>query len=197
MSSPAHAHIYWEAFRNRVFELISRAHACMRCEVGDAMDEPEITGRVAQAVQAILMEDDTYRLISVHEDEPLNQSNRFGKQRLKPDLKFTLTVVPRPQFIFEAKRLRMPDKPITIYLGQEGLGRFLDNRYPCPHDEGGMMGYVQTHSCTHWLDQIHVQYPLQITDNCAWSTHERQGQSGDTLRIYHLLLDFTSVSHCT
>jgi len=91
---------------------------------------------------------------SVHDDPPVNDGRRKGKQRKRVDLRIdSAHSTPRARYRFEAKRLGK-GHPVTIYLGSEGLGCFLRGDYAREEDEAGMLGYVQFGDLESWGRKI-------------------------------------------
>jgi hypothetical protein len=145
---------------------------------------------------------------SIHDDPPLNVSDRQGTRRPRVDIEFErVNRGPRPRLRFEAKRLgiRHPTGP---YLGNDGLGCFTSGKYPLTHPEAGMLGYVQSGGETSWaanLESALRQTPARYstTEEKAWepfpitsallhtyrSRHHCQTMA-EELQIFHTLLRF-------
>ena len=91
---------------------------------------------------------------SVHDDPPVNDGRRKGKQRKRVDLRTDFgRYHPRARFRFEAKRLGKRHLAKT-YLGVKGLGCFLCGDYAKEEDEAGMLDYVQTGNLEDWGKRI-------------------------------------------
>jgi hypothetical protein len=148
------------------------------------------------------------RLFSIHEDSPVSGGARKGRKRRRIDIRIdSLECFPRTRFRFEAKRLGRRN-PVTQYVGQEGLGRFLTGEYARDEDEAGMLGYVQGSAPAEWALQIAASFvdPLDILlappglkwqlapfpggpDHTYCSRHSR-ASVGRPVNIYHSLLLF-------
>jgi hypothetical protein len=146
----------------------------------------------------------------ITDQAPVNVPNRVGKERPKIDIEVESSECRnRPVFHFEAKRLRRDDShSVSDYLGSNGLGCFIEERYARTGDEGGMLGYVQSESPRHWAEAIERKLQrdpnnkYRLTDNGAWTPirltpalehtystrHNRPALRNIT--IYHTLLDF-------
>ena len=92
------------------------------------------------------------------------------------------------------------------YTGPEGMGCFTEGLYAAEYDEAAMIGYVQSHTLSHWKEQLqksmmkkegslYLKAPLCDEMVIAgfpleWvSEHARKGEKNGSIRIYHLLLD--------
>ena len=80
------------------------------------------------------------------EETRVHDPTRLGKRRCRIDIEILKSQEgPRPRFRFEAKRLHDTTSRHD-YLGDDGLGCFLDGRYAKEDDIAGMLGYVQADS---------------------------------------------------
>jgi hypothetical protein len=95
----------------------------------------------------------------------------------------------------------------SYYLGEEGLGCFINGVYAKDFDEAGMLGYVQCDTLDQWVERLKLaiendaksdnklllkspQREIQIIDEVSqeWvSEHNRN--TGRSISIYHILLD--------
>lgn len=141
---------------------------------------------------------------SVAEQQPINAKDKTGKRRPKIDIEIERhTRGPRPRLSFEAKRLGRGNGP-GDYLGEEGLGAFLDQYYPTTHEEAGMLGYMQEGTCEIWAGKLaaalagkRAEYKLSETGdwrdveglapNMAFQTNHVISEGG-TLLVLHVLL---------
>jgi hypothetical protein len=133
--------------------LVNRSHQILKLGY-DLLDpsslatseEEVITGRLTKAMQDSL-EDLEAPLWMKHfwavEETRVNDGEREGKHRRRIDIEvIEQRRGPRPRFRFEAKRLRDSESR-REYLGNDGLGCFLDGRYAASDPDAGMLGYVQ------------------------------------------------------
>ncbi len=131
-------------------------------------EEPAITGLLTAAMDAFLDNPHSPKWTerySVQDERHLNDSERQGKCRLRVDLELASSRYrPRPRFQIEAKRMRHPENAsLSAYLGVDGLGAFLRNDYAKDEPWAGMMGYVQSATGEHWVNQIRAR--LLAPDN--------------------------------
>jgi hypothetical protein len=173
--------------------------------------EPEISGDLAQAIDDVLSErvKPWMDKFSVHDDPPVHDGRRKGNRRKRLDLRIDSgSFHPRARFRFEAKRLGKRHL-VTVYLGAEGLGRFLRGDYAREDDHAGMLGYVQSGDLQSWgkeiavtLDAAPAEYKVDISLPFALvalsSTSSLQGYRsrhnrstvGRTILIDHILMWF-------
>ncbi len=216
MAGPSRAWFdpYWAAFRRDVHELLAWGYGDARGRITPNSEEEEITGFIAEAIQGRLNAPsapewcDRY---NVKDNPPVSDDGRTGKRRKRPDLVLEFSYSrPRRQYVFEAKRLRMPNYPVSGYIGEEGLQCFLHEEYASHFFEVGMLGYVQSNSVEFWTDRLRNalsrnarrRSTVRLRDSMPyakvidsfpleWSSlHERN--SGRPITIYHLFLDCLS-----
>jgi hypothetical protein len=178
----------------------------------NAAEEEDITGALAEAMTEFLASPDspgwrTY--YAVHEEPRVRSKKRRGKRRLRLDIQVEFTGGSRPRFSFEAKRLRAQDaKSLSNYFGKEGLGCFVSGSYANDSDEAGMLGYIQSHSSSHWVSELQAGLKKR-KKKCEWvettgwlhivvaedlshtykSSHTRASLN-KPLVVYHTLLEF-------
>ena len=144
---------------------------------------------------------------SVMENRPIEKEGCEGKYRPQPDLIIEGNMRGRPEYVFEAKRLKTPGFGIGKYLGNDGLGCFLSGKYAARYDEAAMLGYVQSDSPGYWQKEtqekinqrkvslLSVRQAAEIINDLpnAWlSIHKRDGMKR-SISIYHILLDFRGI----
>jgi hypothetical protein len=173
--------------------------------------EPAITGFLVEAIDNVLGDraKSWMRFFSVHDDPPVNDGRRKGKQRKRVDLRIdSAHFTPRARYRFEAKRLGKRH-PVTTYLGAEGLGCFLRGDYAKEEDEAGMLGYVQAGEPEHWRVKIRDElskspsiYDVQPSSPVSPSPNPSKGSLityrslhnratvGRSIVIIHVLLKF-------
>jgi hypothetical protein len=145
------------------------------------------------------------------EDNPVPGEGRTGKRRMRIDIIIEATrPKPRPKYIFEAKRLCRPNHGISKYVGEEGIMRFIRDRYAADCPEVVMVGYVQTDAAAYWVVELEKQFSqssagqLRLTDELnkvsiisdfadEWSSCHRR-LSGTPIVIFHLLLDCSATA---
>lgn len=201
------------AFLIRVHEVLEGGYRRLNYIAFAQVDEPAITGELRAAMNAYLRDyaaPDWADHFSVHDDPPVDDVNRKGKNRNRIDIRVD-SATPRPgsSFAFEAKRLT-DRRAVVKYLGRNGLGCFLRGDYARAENEAGMLGYVQAKDPAHWSTEIggallKNQTRYEVTEHSAWkgrqlekgpahvyvSEHART-KVGRPLSIYHTLLLFCS-----
>lgn len=157
--SPAWAP-YADTFRLHVHQLLAWAHRDARNRLAADLDEPSLTGLLAEAIKRRLYEDETtpeeYRRYDIHDQPPENpESELLGNERRRLDLSITCTgSIPRPVFTLEAKRLRTGGYPIGKYVGDGGMGDYISGRYAPTHVEAAMVGLIQNRDVAYWMAEL-------------------------------------------
>jgi hypothetical protein len=197
------------AFREDAHQLLAWGYLDSCRRFTPQQEETEITGFIVDAIQSRLDSPTTparFERYSVKEDNPVPGEGRTGKARRRIDIIIeSARHQPRPQYIFEAKRLCRPGNTIGKYIGKEGMMRFISNRYAAECPEVAMIGYVQTDTANYWLAKLerHLNNDsaskLYIIAKLArvsviadlkesWvSRHTRT--NGNQLAIFHVLLN--------
>lgn len=173
-------------------------------------EEPTITGFITEAIKNRFRASDCpgwCSYYSVHDDPPVEQLELglLGRARLRPDIIIESTVRGRPEFVFEAKRLRKSGFGTGKYVGEDGMGRFISGLYATRYDEAAMLGYVQSDSLVHWREKIQSaikddsknlrlrlpQRHERIIDAfpLEWASEHDRDSIGRPISIYHILLD--------
>ena len=203
---------YRRVFRKQVFQLLQWGYDRLNASKYQAAEEEDITGELAKEINAIL-QDRTFPewvwRFYVHEEFRINVAGRKGKRRNRLDIVvIRVQCGPRPRFPFEAKRLSAGTHSIGNYLGSKGLCQFLTGDYGQDVSEGGMLGYVQSHTPDYWAQKANEKInnapqDYQICQDGCWinekfleelapcyrSIHHRLfGKSPIT--IYHFFLVF-------
>ncbi len=200
---------YDQSFREDAHQLLAWGYQDSRGLLTCDLEETEITGCIADAIQARLdapQTEERFDRYTIKEDNPVSGEGRTGKSRMRIDIIIEANRPrPRPRYVFEAKRLRKPSHPISKYVGSEGLMRFIGDRYAPGCPEAGLIGYVQTDTVEHWITELERQFSqkpvnrFRITEKLCktlvigslpntWaSNHNRV--SGSPITIFHLLLD--------
>jgi hypothetical protein len=142
------------AFRKKVHILINWGYRGVLSRIKNhSHEEPTITGYISAAIINRLRAFDCPRWcmeFSVMENQPEEAVGREGKSRLLTDLVIEGNMKGRPEYIFEAKRLKKNDFGVGKYVGQDGLGCFITGKYAKRYDEAAMLGYIQSDSIDDW-----------------------------------------------
>lgn len=199
---------YRRAFRKQVFQLLQWGYNRLNASEYQAAEEEDITGELAKEINAIL-EDRTFPEwvghFCVHEEYRINVPGRKGKRRNRLDILVERTQRgPHPRFPFEAKRLSAGTHPIGKYLGPKGLGQFLMGDYGRDVSEGGMLGYVQSHTSDYWAQKAkekinNAPEDYQIYQDGFWINEKiLEGLAPCYRSIHHRLLGKSPIAifHC-
>jgi hypothetical protein len=157
---------------------------------------------------------DAYLHYSSGDQQPVSPEGQLGNNRLRLDITVIRNGIrPRLTFIMEAKRLRTGGFPIGKYVGDGGMGDFIDCRYGADQPEAAMVALFQNRDSSYWHselrrmleeDQSSGRFPLGMREGlCAinvlddipneWvSRHERR--NGSSIRLFHIFLACGDVS---
>lgn len=155
-------------------------------------EEEEITGELQRSMQSALEAPGAppwAKNFSAHEEVRVHDPAKKGKRRRRIDIEIMHhRLGPRPRFRFEAKRLR-DSASHRDYIGEEGLGCFLNGSYAGSDGAIGMIGYVQTESVAHHAEKllnifVSEAVRLCVTVDGAWSSVQL-GTAMPTFRSQH------------
>ena len=150
------------------------------------------------------------KYFDVHEEAPVSKEGSHGKSRPRTDILVKwCSRSERPEYIFEAKRLRARGYGVGRYTGLEGMGCFTEGVYALEYDEAAMLGYVQSDPLSQWKERIKQSIMNKATSlyltspqydevviadfPLEWvSEHGRQKDTNRSIKIYHVLLDCAS-----
>lgn len=203
---------YGEAFRTHAHQLLSWAYADTRHRFAPDMEEPDITGLLADAMKLRLNDPATpeeYNHYWPGDQEPVSHAGRLGKERLRLDISIIRNGIrPRIAFILEAKRLKTGGFPIGKYIGDGGMGDFIECRYGSEHPEAAMVALFQNKDTAYWHDELKrvfnedyaAEMPrlgiqehlsdiniLTSLPNELQSVHRRR--NGEVIRLFHIFLN--------
>jgi hypothetical protein len=170
-------------------------------------EEDDITDHLVRAMREVKTDPESPRwadFYEVHEQRPQNVADKSGKRRPRMDIEFERNARGRrPRLGFEAKRLGGRHTS-SGYLEEEGLGAFLQGYYPTSHGEAGMLGYIQEKSVWSWSGKLSAELTrdserhrlvksytnsqLKATDRVSHFDSQHTTQTGDPLRMIHVLL---------
>jgi hypothetical protein len=206
----ANGEAYANVFVCRVHTLLALGYARLTPTDFVHAAEEHITGELVDAIDDVL--DSAPPLwagpFSVHEEPRERHQTRKGKSRKRLDIRLDSSeVTPRARLRFEAKRLG-PHHGTSVYLGDEGIQRFLDGRYARHDPIAGMLGYVQAGDPGDWALKIEQAMDedgarLGLRSASPWrsqrladglrftycSGHDRP-TIGDPIEIFHTFLLF-------
>jgi hypothetical protein len=207
-----HREIYGEAFCLHSHQLLAWAYADVRPRLNPDMEEPDITGLLAEAMKLRLNHPDTpdaYDHYWPGDQEPHSPNGELGNARLRFDITIIRNgVKPRISFIFEAKRLRTGGFPIGKYIGDGGMDDFIECRYGADHPEAAMVALFQNKDVAYWHgelkrvfneDQMAKTPRLEIHETLSGvvilddlpdelqSIHRRSNRAN--IHIYHIFLN--------
>jgi hypothetical protein len=202
---------YFYGFRRDAHQLLAWGHQEALPQIHCNLTEEEITGLIIEAMREKLKDptipERFYDRYSVGEEKPLAVEGRTGKRRRKLDIvvESNLPREIRPEYIFEAKRLRKNGYPIGKYVGKDGLQCFVKGVYASQYPEAAMVGYVQSDAASYWESELKRSFDEDIhKDLCiiqllqkvkvlssipdVWvSEHERV--TGSSIAIYHIFFN--------
>lgn len=203
--------LYGDAFRLHAHQLLAWAYSDVRLSLHHGLDEPSITGLLGDAMKARLDSaeiPEVYDHYVVGDQDPVSPAGQLGNERLRLDLCLTrANVKPRIKYIFEAKRLRTNGFSIGKYVGQSGMGDFIECRYGAGCPEAAMIGLFQDKNAAYWQRELHRIFdkgsleilgklqPARVLDNFPnelQSVHRRKDTG--PIHLFHIFLDCTTAS---
>jgi hypothetical protein len=210
---------YLTVLREDAHQLLAWSYIDTRQGLRKAGDEYELTGLLADGMNRRIADPltpDRFLLYSIHNERPIAPRGELGKKRPKLDIQIERCGVrPKRFYTFEAKRLRDDEKSSVAssaanYFGEEGVGRFISERYEADSAEAAMLGCIQAHNAEFWFQRFSdfldedissARNQLRIAErlhrcsvilqlgNEAATVHHRS--SGSIIRLLHILLDCT------
>ncbi|MCP4371273.1 MAG: hypothetical protein GY797_24630 [Deltaproteobacteria bacterium] len=170
--------------------------------------EPAITGFITEAINNRFRTQKNpprwYNHYSVKDDPPIEAEGRVGGERLRLDIIIEATWKGRPEYCFEAKRLRKNGFPSSKYVGESGMGCFINGLYASRYQEAAMLGYVQSDSVEQWRNKIRGEIdkkakelrliPPQRNEKIIdtfpfeWTSEHRRENISHPITIFHILL---------
>lgn len=201
---------YWSAFSRDAHQLVALGYFGALSLIGPDQEEPEITGLIVDCIRRELNVTTCkrYERYSLHEESPFAGEDRLGTARRRLDVFVeSHSIQPRPRYIFEAKRLRKRSHGIGKYVGDEGVGRFVSNKYGAEWPVAAMIGYVQSDVPVVWQAQLDAAFKSDSEERFAieknlskvcvitllpdeWSSEHRRKDNG-AITIFHILLNCT------
>ena len=154
---------YLVALRRDAHQLLAWGFADTRQRLVAAQDEDELTGLLAEGMDARINSPETHEhflFYAVHSERPTSPAGELGKKRPRLDIQIVLCGVrPRPNFTFEAKRLRDdanadPAATMRHYLGGDGIRRYVKGRYVSESREAAMLGLIQARDAGFWFAKV-------------------------------------------
>lgn len=207
---------YFYGFRRDAHQLLAWGHQEALPQIHCNLTEEEITGLIVEAMREKLknptIPERFYDRYSVGEEKPLAVEGRTGKRRRKLDIvvESNLPRELRPEYIFEAKRLRKNGYPIGKYTGKDGLRCFVKGVYASQYPEAAMVGYVQSDVASYWESELKRSFNEDLNNDLriiqllqkvqvkaftsdVWvSEHERT--TGSAIAVYHIFLNCSASS---
>ncbi|AFY60513.1 hypothetical protein [Synechococcus sp. PCC 6312] len=207
---------YFYGFRQDAHQLLAWGHQEALSQIHFNLTEEEITGLIVEAMREKLKDptipERFYDRYYVGEEKLLAVEGRTGKRRRKLDIvvESNLPREIRPEYIFEAKRLRKNGYPIGKYVGEDGLQCFVKEVYASQYPEAAMVGYVQSDDASYWVSELKRSFDGDINNDLhiiqllqkaqvlssipdVWvSKHERM--AGGLIAMYHIFLNCSASS---
>ena len=200
--------IFSPLFRKHAHLLVYWGYTDAHHRMSPGDEEPAITGFITEAIDNRFRTQKNpprwYNYYFVKDDSPIKAEERVGRERLRLDIIIGTTWKERPEYCFEAKRLRKNGFSVSKYVGAGGMGCFISGLYASRYQEAAMLGYVQSDSVEHWRDKVRREIDKKA-DNLRlmslqrdekiigafpseWiSTHHRKN-IGHPITIFHILL---------
>ncbi|MEZ4629647.1 MAG: hypothetical protein R2880_02845 [Deinococcales bacterium] len=186
--------------------------ALVKIKSGVKNEETDITGFIAEAIDDWLISDEAkgFNGFAVLEDsyEVSKDIEKTGRKRMRSDLTITYTNIPRSRFVCEAKRLKIGKG--TTYVGNEGMGCFINGSYASNYSEVAMLGYVESKSVNKWkeiiwheidrnkekLKLIASQQNIAIISDFPdeWESNHSRETLDNPVKILHILLDCQGIA---
>ncbi|GAA5482736.1 hypothetical protein [Haloferula sargassicola] len=204
--------VYGEVFCQHSHQLLAWAYQDVRHRFVPGLDEPDMTGLLAEAMENRLNDPstpDAYLHYTIGDQMPRSPAGQLGNKRLRLDITVIRSGIrPRLSFIFEAKRLRTNSLPIGKYVGSGGMGDFISGRYAGEAPEAAMIGLIENQTLQYWQSELQRAFVedskspspcLSVISELAEvsiiqaiageleSTHQRG--SGLPLRLFHIFLE--------
>lgn len=210
--------VYQKKFLTQLHRLIELGYLQIGKEDYSDTDEETISGDICEAIEEILddRQESWMTFYEVHNERPVQQKGRSknvrtreGKRRQKIDIEVaSAEASPRLRFAFEAKLL-CDSKSVSAYVGDSGLGCFVNGEYAESDRSAGMLGFIQTRTREEWVQKIdakmgEMRKQFRLRTNSTWteessvsvagfpamlSHHDRAKRLG-AIEVFHTLLDF-------
>lgn len=208
--APAKANVYRGVFLKHVHVLLWMGYSNLNRSALSESDEPAISGLICESIESVLDDANSPDWVDgyeIHDDPPIHASKRQGKHRRRVDIRLdSRRTRPRIRFCFEAKILKQTSG-VAKYLGDDGLGRFIDGSYSSDAPAGGMIAYVQDEDCTKWASKVSAKLDAKthiigrggkwtqvvITGDLShtYQTKHKRPKKLAYITIIHTLLDCT------
>jgi len=196
-----------EDFENRFFAhirlLLDQGYLAMGKNDCWQKNEETISGDLREAIDSIL-DDPSESWMSCYQVEnekpvqqhwrPKAERTREGKSRQKIDLELsTAEKIPRRRFSIEAKLLR-DSHSISAYVGDSGIGCFVNGEYARDENAAGMAGYIQTRTLQDWTSGIEEKMEekrkeIRLVSSPAWGQTSHQVASASVMASEHGRID--------
>jgi len=138
--------VYRTSFVSRSHRVLKMGYDHLDAASLASSEEEDITGELTRAMQEAVEDREApgwAKNFWPSEEVRVQEDGRRGKRRRRIDIEIVQHQAgPRPRFRFEAKRLHSSASQ-QEYLGNDGMGCFLDGRYAREDDVAGMLGYIQ------------------------------------------------------
>ena len=150
--------VYGDTFRLHSHQLLAWAYQDARHRFIPGLDEPDMTGLLAEAMENWLNDastPDAYLHYTIGDQVPRSPAGQLGNRRLRLDITVIRSGIrPRLSFIFEAKRLRTGTLPIGKYVGAGGMGDLISGRYAGEFPEAAMIGLFENQTLGYWQSEL-------------------------------------------
>ena len=204
--------LYLDQIREHAHLLLAWGYADIRRDLGPDTTEPVITGMLCTAMRSRLNAPgtpDCFLHYWVGDQDPVSPSGELGDERLRLDISVIRTgIKPRLAFVFEAKRLKTNGFPIGKYVGEGGMGDYINCNYAQECPEAAMVALWQDKDSDYWTGELRRVFtadcsgpspglgiirglePVTVIEEIKQeldSVHRRS--NGTDLRLFHIFLD--------
>jgi hypothetical protein len=203
---------YWDQFRNHIHTILAEGYkiALPKIKVEYGCEEPATTGFLVEGMRNWLVTGPGWcDGFHVDEDPPVSGKTkageeRKGRNRQRPDIVIGLTDRLRPEFFFEAKRLRKKGNS-EEYTSSKGMGCFINGEYAPNYSEVAMLGYIEVETVSYWnsflkreidskqgvLFLIPPQLDVSINPDLSfeWKSGHNRNILNKPIDIFHILFD--------
>ena len=164
----------WPNFRQDALQLLVWGYQRVEVDVRRRNLEEDITGLISTGINAEFDDMDAavyryFKIYSVKNENPVNDTGKFGKQRPKVDILIECSSTqPRVRYHFEAKRCarkRFKSRYKIDWYAQ-GIAAFVAGQYAKEAPEAGMLGLIQSDTALYWKAELSAKLSQDFSLAC-------------------------------